>query len=201
MLTTLPIIMTKNGQRLESSFTGIEKRLNFIKFDIEFHDQNNSDVGTTSCRIEENHSKKAIRIFITSLDAKPSGKGIGTAMIYSIFRWAYMSYPDYELHFRGKLNAFFDEEYLISFYTKVGFTVENGYFNLIVQRNNFHIFYTDTENKIFDMYSTFMVKQKNNYQCILDDYKNDCQSTLSDIQTQFKTMSLVSFIKQRYFQR
>ncbi|MFF2343900.1 GNAT family N-acetyltransferase [Bacillus mycoides] len=202
MITILPIIMTKNGQKLKSSFTRIEEWLDFITFDIEFRDDlNNSKVGTASCSIGEDHSKKIIRISITSLDADPIENGVGTAMIYSIFRWAYFSYPGYELHFRGKLNTFFDEEYLIGFYTKVGFTVKNGYFNLIVQRNDFHIFCTDTESRISDIYFAFMTKQKNHYNNVLDDFQNDFQSTLSDVQTQFKTMSLISFIKQRYFQR
>ncbi|MGG2065166.1 GNAT family N-acetyltransferase [Bacillus sp. S14(2024)] len=202
MLTTLPIIMTKNGQKLKSSFTRIEERLDFITFDIEFHEHlNNSKVGTATCCIKEDHSEKTIRIHITSLDAEPIGKGVGTAMVYSIFRWTYFSYPGYELYFRGKLNTAFDEEYLIGFYTKVGFTVKNGYFNLIVQRNDIHIFCTDTENRVSDMYFAFMIKQKDHYNNVLDNFQNDFQSTLSDIQTQFKTMSLVSFIKQRYFQR
>ncbi|MEH7459371.1 GNAT family N-acetyltransferase [Bacillus sp. JJ1127] len=202
MLTTLPIIMTKNGQKLKSSFTRIEERLNFITFDIEFHDYfNNFKVGTATCRIEENHSEKTTQVSITSLDAEPIEKGVGTAMIYSIFRWTYFSYPGYELHFRGKLNTAFDEEYLIGFYTKVGFTVKNGYFNLIVKRNDFPIFCTDSENRIFDMYFAFMTKQKDHYNNILDDFQNNFESTLSNIQTQFKTMSLISFIKQRYFQR
>lgn len=202
MLTTLPIIMTKNGQKLESLFTRIEERLNFITFDIEFHGSlNNSKVGTATCRIEENHSEKTVQISITSLDAEPIKKGVGTAMIYSIFRWIYISYPGYELHFRGKLNTAFDEEYLISFYTKVGFTVKNGYFNLKVQRTDFHIFCINTENSISDMYFAFMTKQKDHYNNILDDFQNNFESSLSDIQTQFKTMSLVSFIKKRYFQR
>ncbi|MGE7869326.1 GNAT family N-acetyltransferase [Bacillus paramycoides] len=202
MITILPIIMTKNGQKLKSSFTRIEERLDYITFDIEFRDYlNNSKIGTASCSIVEDHSQKRIKISITSLDAEPIEKGVGTAMIYSIFRWAYFSYPGYELHFRGMLNTAFDEEYLIGFYTKVGFTVKNGYFNLIVQRNDFHIFCTDTESRISDMYFAFMTKQKNHYNNVLDDFQNDFQSTLSDIETQFKTMSLVSFIKQRYFQR
>lgn len=202
MVTILPVIMTKNGQKLKSSFTRIEERLDYITFDIEFRDYlNNSKVGTASCSIVEDHSQKRIQISITSLDADPIEKGVGTAMIYSIFRWSYFSYPGYELHFGGKLNTAFDEEYLIGFYTKVGFTVKNGYFNLIVQRNDFHIFCTDTENRISDMYFAFMTKQKDHYNNVLDDFQNDFQSTLSDIQTQFKTMSLVSFIKQRYFQR
>ncbi|EJQ73078.1 Uncharacterized protein BC141101_05794 [Bacillus toyonensis] len=191
MITILPIIMTKNGQKLKSVFTYIVERLDYITFDIEFRDYlNNSKVGTASCSIQEDHSKKGIQISITSLDAEPIDKGVGTAMIYSLFRWAYFSYPGYELHFRGMLNTAFVEEYLIGFYTKVGFTVKNGYFNLIVQRNDFHIFCTDTENRVSDMYFAFMTKQKNHY-----------QSTLLDIKNQFKTMSLVSFIKQRYFQR
>ncbi|MDM5191481.1 GNAT family N-acetyltransferase [Bacillus hominis] len=202
MITIIPIIMTKNGQMLKSSFTSIKERLDYISFDLEFRDcLNNSKAGTASCSIEEDHSKKIIRISIKSLDADPIGKGVGTAMTYSIFRWAYFSYPGYELQFRGKMNTFFDEKYLIGFYTKVGFTVKNGYFNLIVQRNDFHIFCTDTESRISNMYFAFMTKQKNHHNNALDDFQNKFQSSLLDIQTQYKTMSLVSFIKQRYFQR
>ena len=38
-------------------------------------------------------TENKIEITITSLDAKHIGTGVGTAMIYSIYRWAYFSYP------------------------------------------------------------------------------------------------------------
>lgn len=166
MLTTLPIIMTTNGQKLKCSFTSITERCDFdhISFDMEFHDLvNNSRVGTASCRIHKEHSEKKIEITITSLDATPIGNGVGTAMVYSIYRWTYFSYPGYELRFNGMISTAFDEEYLIGFYTKVGFIVKNGFFNLKVEQNDFQKFCTDTESKISEMYFTFLSKQNESY--------------------------------------
>jgi hypothetical protein len=199
MLTTLPIIMTTNGQILKCSITSIRERcdFHFISFDMEFHDLvNNSRVGTASCSIQKDQSENKIEITITSLDANHIGNGVGTAMIYSIYRWTYFSYPGYELLFNGMISMAFDEEYLIGFYTKVGFNVKNGFFNLKIERNDFHKkFRTNTENKISEMYFTFLSKQNDKF-----NYKLDiCQNTLSDIETKYNSMSLFSFIKQRYF--
>ncbi|HDR8219280.1 TPA: GNAT family N-acetyltransferase, partial [Bacillus cereus] len=147
MLTTLPIIMTTNGQILKCSITSIRERcdFHFISFDMEFHDLvNNSRVGTASCSIQKDQSENKIEITITSLDANHIGNGVGTAMIYSIYRWTYFSYPGYELLFNGMISMAFDEEYLIGFYTKVGFNVKNGFFNLKIERNDFHKFRTNT---------------------------------------------------------
>lgn len=155
MLTTLPIIMTTNGQKLKCSFTSIRERCNFdhISFDMEFRDLvSNSRAGTASCRIHKVHSENKIEITITSLVATHIGSGVGTAMVYSIYRWAYFSYPGYGLLFNGMISMAFDEEYLIGFYTKVGFNVKNGFFNLKVESNEFHEFCTNTENKISEMY-------------------------------------------------
>ncbi|BCC09528.1 hypothetical protein BCM0060_p2194 (plasmid) [Bacillus cereus] len=163
---------------------------------MEFHDLvNNSRVGTASCSIQKDQSENKIEITITSLDANHIGNGVGTAMIYSIYRWTYFSYPGYELLFNGMISMAFDEEYLIGFYTKVGFNVKNGFFNLKIERNDFHKFRTNTENKISEMYFTFLSKQNDKF-----NYKLDiCQNTLSDIETKYNSMSLFSFIKQRYF--
>ncbi|HDR8416054.1 TPA: GNAT family N-acetyltransferase, partial [Bacillus cereus] len=193
MLTTLPIIMTTNGQILKCSITSIRERcdFHFISFDMEFHDLvNNSRVGTASCSIQKDQSENKIEITITSLDANHIGNGVGTAMIYSIYRWTYFSYPGYELLFNGMISMAFDEEYLIGFYTKVGFNVKNGFFNLKIERNDFHKFRTNTENKISEMYFTFLSKQNDKF-----NYKLDiCQNTLSDIETKYNSMSLFSFI-------
>ncbi len=65
MITILPIIMTKNGQKLKSVFTYIVERLDYITFDIEFRDYlNNSKVGTASCSIQEDHSKKEYKFLL-----------------------------------------------------------------------------------------------------------------------------------------
>ncbi|MGE6541034.1 GNAT family N-acetyltransferase [Bacillus luti] len=200
MLTTLPIIMTTNGQKLKCSFNSIRERCEFqyISFDMQFHDLvNNSRVGTASCRIQKDPSENKIEITITSLDAKHIGTGVGTAMIYSIYRWAYFSYPGYELLFNGMISMAFDEEYLIGFYTKVGFNVKNGFFNLKVERNEFHKFCTNTESKISEMCFTYLSKQNESYNNEIDTYLN----ILSHIEKKFNSMSLVSFIKQRYFRR
>jgi len=168
MLTTLPIIMTTNGQKLKCSFTSISERCEFqyISFDMQFHDLvNNSRVGT--------------------------------AMVYSIYRWAYFSYPGYGLLFNGMISMAFDEEYLIGFYTKVGFNVKNGFFNLKVESNEFHEFCTNTENKISEMYFTFLSKQNERYNNEIDTYLG----ILSDIENKYNSMSLITFIKQRYFRR
>ncbi|HDR7378795.1 MULTISPECIES: hypothetical protein [Bacillus] len=200
MLTTLPIIMTTNGQKLKCSFTSITERCDFdhISFDMEFHDLvNNSRVGTASCRIHKEHSEKKIEITITSLDATPIGNGVGTAMVYSIYRWTYFSYPGYELRFNGMISTAFDEEYLIGFYTKVGFIVKNGFFNLKVEQNDFQKFCTDTESKISEMYFTFLSKQNESYNNEINTYL----SILSHIKKKYNSMSIVSFIKLRYFRR
>lgn len=200
MLTTLPIIMTTNGQKLKCSFTSITERCDFdhISFNMEFHDiVNNSRVGTASCRIQKDPTENKIEITITSLDAKQIGTGVGTAMIYSIYRWAYFSYPGYELLFNGMISMAFDEEYLIGFYTKVGFNVKNGFFNLKVEKNEFHKFCTNTESKISEMCFTYLSKQNESYNNKIDTYLN----ILSHIEKQFNSMSLISFIKQRYFRR
>lgn len=200
MLTTLPIIMTTNGQKLKCSFTSISERCEFqyISFDMQFHDfVNNSKVGTASCRIQKDQSENKIEITITSLDANHIGNGVGTAMVYSIYRWAYFSYPGYGLLFNGMISMAFDEEYLIGFYTKVGFNVKNGFFNLKVENNEFHAFCTNTENKISEMYFTFLSKQNESYNNEIDTYLG----ILSHIEKKYNSMSLITFIKQRYFRR
>ncbi|MDF9505053.1 GNAT family N-acetyltransferase [Bacillus cereus] len=200
MLTTLPIIMTTNGQKLKCSFTSITERCDFdhISFDMQFHDLvNNSRVGTASCRIQKDQSENKIEITITSLDANHIGNGVGTAMVYSIYRWTYFSYPGYELRFNGMISTAFDEKYLIGFYTKVGFIVKNGFFNLKVERNEFHKFCTNTEGKITEMCFTFLSKQNESYNKKIDTYLN----ILSHIEKKYNSMSLISFIKQRYFRR
>lgn len=192
--------MTTNGQKLKCSFTSIRERCDFdhISFDMEFHDLvNNSRAGTASCRIHKDQSGNKIEITITSLDANHIENGVGTAMIYSIYRWAYFSYPGYELLFNGMISMAFDEEYLIGFYTKVGFNVKIGFFNLKVERNEFHKFCTNTESKISEMYFTFLSKQNESYNNKIDTYLN----ILSHIEKKFNSMSLISFIKQRYFRR
>lgn len=78
-MTTLPIIMTTNGQKLKCSFTSIKERCDFdhISFDMEFRDiVNNSRVGTASCRIHKEHSEKKVEITITNLNATPIGNGL-----------------------------------------------------------------------------------------------------------------------------
>ncbi|PEF66716.1 hypothetical protein [Bacillus cereus] len=200
MLTTLPIIMTTNGQKLKCSFTSITERCDFdhISFDMEFHDiVNNSRVGTASCRIHKDHSEKKIEITITSLDAKQIGTGVGTAMVYSIYRWAYFSYPGYGLLFNGMISMAFDEEYLIGFYTKVGFNVKNGFFNLKIEQNDFQKFCINTESKISELCFTFLSKQNESYNNEIANYL----SILSHIEKKYNSMSLISFIKQRYFSR
>lgn len=200
MLTTLPIIMTTNGQKLKCSFTSITKRCDFdhISFDMEFHDLvNNSRVGIASCRIHKEHSEKKIEITITSLDANHIGNGVGTAMVYSIYRWAYFSYPGYGLLFNGMISMAFDEEYLIGFYTKVGFNVKNGFFNLKIEQNDFQKFCINTESKISELCFTFLSKQNESYNNEIDSYL----SILSHIEKKYNSMSLISFIKQRYFRR
>ncbi|PHA81033.1 hypothetical protein COF79_24405 [Bacillus toyonensis] len=200
MLTTLPIIMTTNGQKLKCSFTSITERCDFdhISFDMEFHDLvNNSRVGIASCRIHKEHSEKKIEITITSLDANHIGNGVGTAMVYSIYRWAYFSYPGYGLLFNGMISMAFDEEYLIGFYTKVGFNVKNGFFNLKIEQNAFQKFCINTESKISELCFTFLSKQNESYNNEIDNYL----SILSHIEKKYNSMSLISFIKQRYFRR
>lgn len=91
----------------------------------------------------------------------------------------------------------FDEEYLIGFYTKVGFDVKNGFFNLKVEKNDFHKFCTNTESKISEMYFTFLSKQNDSFNYKIDTYLN----ILSHIEKKYNSMSLISFIKQRYFRR
>jgi len=192
--------MTTNGQKLKCSFTSITERCDFdhISFDMEFHDLvNNSRVGTASCRIHKEHSEKKIEITITSLDANHIGNGVGTAMVYSIYRWAYFSYPGYGLLFNGMISMAFDEEYLIGFYTKVGFNVKNGFFNLKVEQNDFQKFCTDTESKISEMYFTFLSKQNESYNNEINTYL----SILSHIKKKYNSMSIISFIKLRYFRR
>ncbi|PED57335.1 hypothetical protein CON50_00910 [Bacillus anthracis] len=199
MLTTLPIIMTTNGQKLKCSFNSIRERCEFqyISFDIQFHDLvNNSRVGTASYRIQKDPTENKIEITITSLDAKHIGTGVGTAMIYSIYRWAYFSYPGYELHFNGKISTAFDEEYLIGFYTKVGFNVKNGFFNLKVEQNDFHKFCTKTESKISELCFTFLSKQNESY-----NNENEIDTYLSILSHIEKKYNSMSFIKQRYFRR
>lgn len=200
MLTTLPIIMTTNGQKLKCSFTSITERCDFdhISFDMEFHDLvNNSRVGIASCRIHKEHSEKKIEITITSLDANHIGNGVGTAMVYSIYRWAYFSYPGYGLLFNGMISMAFDEEYLIGFYTKVGFNVKNGFFNLKIEQNDFQKFCINTESKISELCFTFLSKQNESYNNEINNYLN----ILSHIEKKYNSMSLISFIKQRYFRR
>lgn len=200
MLTTLPIIMTTNGQKLKCSFTSITERCDFdhISFDMEFHDLvNNSRVGIASCRIHKEHSEKKIEITITSLDANHIGNGVGTAMVYSIYRWAYFSYPGYGLLFNEMISMAFDEEYLIGFYTKVGFNVKNGFFNLKIEQNDFQKFCINTESKISELCFTFLSKQNESYNNEIDNYL----SILSHIEKKYNSMSLISFIKQRYFRR
>ncbi|MCU5583051.1 GNAT family N-acetyltransferase [Bacillus toyonensis] len=200
MLTTLPIIMTTNGQKLKCSFTSITERCDFyhISFNMEFHDLvNNSRVGIASCRIHKEHSEKKIEITITSLDANHIGNGVGTAMVYSIYRWAYFSYPGYGLLFNGMISMAFDEEYLIGFYTKVGFNVKNGFFNLKIEQNDFQKFCINTESKISELCFTFISKQNESYNNEIDNYL----SILSHIEKKYNSMSLISFIKQRYFRR
>ncbi len=167
-MTTLPIIMTTNGQKLKCSFTSIKERCDFdhISFDMEFRDiVNNSRVGT--------------------------------AMVYSICRWTYFSYPGYELLFNGMISRASNQKYLIGFYTKVGFNIKNGFFNLKVEQNDFHKFCTKTENKISEMCFTFLSKQNESYNNEIDTYLK----ILSHIEKKFNSMSLISFIKQRYFRR
>ncbi|PEO58367.1 hypothetical protein [Bacillus wiedmannii] len=200
MLTTLPIIMTTNGQKLKCSFTSITERCDFnhISFDMEFHDiVNNSRVGIASCRIHKEHSEKKIEITITSLDANHIGNGVGTAMVYSIYRWAYFSYPGYGLLFNGMISMAFDEEYLIGFYTKVGFNVKNGFFNLKIEQNDFQKFCINTESKISELCFTFLSKQNESYNNEIANYL----SILSHIEKKYNSMSLISFIKQRYSSR
>ncbi|MES9799230.1 GNAT family N-acetyltransferase [Bacillus toyonensis] len=178
--------------KLKCSFTSITERCDFdhISFDMEFHDLvNNSRVGTASCRIHKEHSEKKIEITITSLDATPIGNGVGTAMVYSIYRWTYFSYPGYELRFNGMISTAFDEEYLIGFYTKVGFIVKNGFFNLKVEQNDFQ--------KLSEMYFTFLSKQNESYNNEINTYL----SILSHIKKKYNSMSIISFIKLRYFRR
>ncbi|PEO10409.1 hypothetical protein CN562_18440 [Bacillus wiedmannii] len=200
MLTTLPIIMTTNGQKLKCSFTSIRERYEFqyISFDMQFHDLvNNSRVGTASCRIQKDPTEIKIEITITSLDATPIGNGVGTAMVYSIYRWTYFSYPGYELRFNGMISTAFDEKYLIGFYTKVGFIVKNGFFNLKIEQNDFQKFCINTESKISELCFTFLSKQDESYNNEIDTYLK----ILSHIEKKFNSMSLISFIKQRYFRR
>lgn len=140
---------------------------------------------------------KQIEITITSLDANHIGTGVGTAMIYSIYRWAYFSYSGYELLFNGMISMTFDEEYLIGFYTKVGLNVKNGFFNLKIERNEFHKFCTNTESKISEMYFIFLSKQNESFNYKIDTYLY----ILSHIEKKYNSMSLISFIKQRYFRR
>ncbi|WP_033681107.1 hypothetical protein [Bacillus cereus] len=200
MMTTLPIIMTTNGQKLKCSFTSIRERCDsdHISFDMEFRDiVNNSRVGTASCRIHKEHSEKKVEITITNLNAPPIGNGVGTAMVYSIYRWTYFSYPGYELLFNGMISRASNQKYLIGFYTKVGFNIKNGFFNLKVEQNDFHKFCTKTENKISEMCFTFLSKQNESYNNEIDTYLK----ILSHIEKKFNSMSLISFIKQRYFRR
>lgn len=70
----------------------------------------------------KDQSENKIEITITSLDANHIGNGVGTAMVYSIYRWAYFSYPGYELLFNGMISMAFDEKYLIGFIQKLDLT-------------------------------------------------------------------------------
>lgn len=100
-------------------------------------------------------------------------------MIYSIYRWEYFNYPGYEFHFNGMASMVFDEEYLIVFYNKVGFTEKMGYFNLKVEKNEFHKFCTNAESKISEMFFAFLIKQNNNFNYKLATYQNIFLNTIS----------------------
>ncbi|MEE3950103.1 GNAT family N-acetyltransferase [Bacillus wiedmannii] len=200
MLTKLPIIMTKNGQKLKVFFTSIEQypEEGYLKFDMKFNNLfNNSHAGTTACIITEYHTKKKLDINIKSADAFPIGHGIGTSMLYSFFRWIYFSYPGYEFHFTGVLNTAFDQEYLIAFYKKVGFTVKNGYFYRIVPKEEFTNFCLDVETRISDIYSNFTTIEKANYDYSLD----QAHRNLLDLEKRLNEISIMELIKQRYFYR
>lgn len=197
MITQLPSIMTKNGQKLRILFTSIEiyTEEGNIKFDLEFYDFNNNyHAGTIACIINVYHLQNRLKIDLKSIDAFPIGKGIGTSMLYSFFRWIYFSYPGYEFHFNGVLNTAFDQEYLIAFYKKIGFTVTNGRFYRVIQREESTNFCLDIEKRISYIYSDFIEKQKTYYDQSID----QAQKNLLNLEQRLNKMSIIDFIKLRY---
>ncbi|HDR6289213.1 TPA: GNAT family N-acetyltransferase [Bacillus cereus] len=194
MLTKIPTIMTKCGQKIDATITPSigYTSASYSDLTMKFYDiSNKSEAGTIAYFIAKSHSEKSLHIHISSCDAIIQNEGVGTAMMYSFYRWLCFNYPGYEFHISGLMLPDDDPNYLIAFYTKVGFKVNTGKFELVILKEEFNDFYIEVENRISDIYSTFLNKQE-------DFYIHSSQKKLLAITKYYNEMSVIQFIKRRF---